>query len=89
MSCCGQKREQFQIQQHAPDSPQGRPLGRPFPRAAPPLKVVFEYSGQPPIVVVGPVSGIRYRFDGSGARVEVDPRDRRSLAVTPRLRQVV
>jgi hypothetical protein len=53
------------------------------------LKVVFEYSGQPPMVVVGPVSGNRYRFDGSGARVEVDPRDRRSLAVTPRLRQVV
>jgi hypothetical protein len=87
--CCGNKREQFQIQR-APDSlPQGKPLGRPFRRAAPPLKVVFEYSGQPPMVVVGPVSGNRYRFDRSGARVEVDPRDRRSLAVTPRLRQVV
>jgi hypothetical protein len=68
---------------------QGRPTGRPFPRAAPPPKVVFEYSGQPPVVVVGPVSGNRYRFDRSGARVEVDPRDRRSLVVTPRLRQVV
>jgi hypothetical protein len=51
--------------------------------------VVFEYSGQPPVVVVGPVSGNRYRFTGAGARVEVDPRDRRSLAVTPRLRQIV
>jgi hypothetical protein len=88
MSCCGQKREQFLIPR-TPDSLQGRPASRPFPRAAPPLKVVFEYSGQPPMVVVGPVSGNRYRFDGSGARVEVDPRDRRSLAVTPRLRQVV
>jgi hypothetical protein len=88
MSCCGQKREQFQAQP-TPASPQGRPLGRPFPGAAPRMKVIFEYSGQPPIVVVGPVSGNRYRFDGSGARVEVDPRDRRSLAVTPRLRQVV
>jgi hypothetical protein len=88
MSCCGNKREQFQVQRAA-DSRQGRPDDRPFPGAAPPLKVVFEYSGQPPVVVVGPVSGNRYRFDGPGARIEVDPRDRRSLAVTPRLRQVV
>lgn len=88
MSCCGNKRAQFQTQP-AVDSRQGRPADRPFPRAAPPQKVVFEYNGQPPMVVVGPVSGNRYRFTGSGTRVEVDPRDRRSLAVTPRLRQVV
>jgi hypothetical protein len=86
--CCGNKREQFQIQR-TPASPQGGPPGRPFPRAAPPPKVAFEYSGQPPMIVVGPVSGNRYRFDRSGARVQVDPRDRRSLAVTPGLRQVV
>ena len=88
MSCCGSKRAEVQAQR-TPDSRQGKPLERPFPRSAPPLKVVFEYSGQPPVVVVGPVSGIRYRFGGTGARLEVDPRDRRSLAVTPRLRQVV
>lgn len=88
MSCCGSKRAEFQAQ-HAPVNRQGRPADRPFPRSAPPLKVVFEYSGQPPVVVLGPVSGNRYRFDRAGARVEVDPRDRRSLAVTPKLRQVV
>jgi hypothetical protein len=54
-----------------------------------PLRVVFEYSGQVPMIVIGPVSGNRYRFAGAGARTEVDPRDRRSLAGTPRLRQVV
>jgi len=86
--CCGNKRTQFQAQP-APVNVQGRPADRPFPRSAPALKVVFEYNGQPPIVVVGPVSGNRYRFEGSGARVTVDPRDRRSLAVTPRLRQVI
>ncbi len=86
--CCGNKREQFQ-RPPAIDNQQGRPAGRPFPRAAAPPKVVFEYIGQPPIVVVGPVTGNRYRFSATGTRVEVDPRDRRSLAVTPRLRQVV
>ncbi len=86
--CCGNEREQFHVQR-AVASPQGRPTDRPFPRAAPAQKVVFEYGGQPPIVVVGPVSGNRYRFGATGARVEVDPRDRRSLAVTPSLRQVI
>ena len=88
MSCCGNKRAEFQAQPRT-DSWQGKPAERPFPRAAPPLKVMFEYSGQPPVVVVGPVSGNRYRFSGAGARVEVDPRDRRSLTVTPGLRQIV
>jgi len=86
--CCGNKREQFLVQR-AVASPQGAPAGRPFTRAAQAPKVVFEYGGQPPIVVVGSVSGNRYRFGGTGSRVEVDPRDRRSLAVTPSLRQVV
>jgi len=88
MSCCGNKRAEFQVQTR-PDNRQGPPAGRPFRRSAPPLKVIFEYGGQTPVVVVGPVSGNRYRFAGAGARVEVDPRDRRSLAVTPRLRQIV
>lgn len=88
MSCCGNKRAEF-LPPQTLDNRQGSPADRPFPRAAPPTRVVFEYSGQPSIIVVGPVSGRRYRFDGAGSRVEVDPRDRRSLAVTPRLRQVV
>ncbi len=39
------------------------------------------------MTVIGPISGIRYRFEGPGARLEVDPRDRRSLAAVPNLRQ--
>jgi len=88
MSCCGNKREQFQAQ-HAPDNRLGGPGGRPFPRAAMPTRVVFEYMGRAPVIVMGPVSGNRYRFEGAGTRVEVDPRDRRSLAATPNLRQVM
>ena len=88
MSCCGNKRAEFHVQP-TPDSRQGRPAERPFPGAAPPLKVVFEYSGRPPVTVVGQVSGNRYRFHGAGARVQVDPRDRHSLAMAPGLRPVV
>lgn len=38
--------------------------------------------------VTGPVSGIRYRFDKPGARVEVDARDRVLLASIRQLQQV-
>lgn len=88
MACCGNKREQFQAQRGAANRP-GAPGVRLLPQSAMPLKVVFEYSGQVPMVVIGPISGHRYRFEGAGARVEVDPRDRRSLATTARLRQIV
>ena len=48
---------------------------------------MFQYSGATAMVAIGPVSGKRYRFDGPGARVEVDPRDRRFLSNVPNLRQ--
>jgi hypothetical protein len=40
------------------------------------------------MTVIGPVSGVRYRFDRPGARVEVDARDRALLASIRQLRQV-
>jgi hypothetical protein len=40
-------------------------------------------------MVIGPATGRRYRFDRPGARLEVDLKDRRSLAGVPHLRQVV
>ncbi|HSF39977.1 MAG TPA: hypothetical protein VLT87_09310 [Thermoanaerobaculia bacterium] len=36
----------------------------------------------------GPFTGRRYRFDGPGARVEVDARDAPSMAGVPNLRRV-
>jgi hypothetical protein len=42
-----------------------------------------------PATVVGPVTGRRYRFERVGARVEIDPRDRRGLSAAPELRQVL
>jgi hypothetical protein len=50
--------------------------------------VYFEYLGHTGLTVQGPSTGKRYRFDGHGAKVAVDIRDKRSLAGVPRLRQV-
>ncbi|MDX1546155.1 MAG: hypothetical protein R3247_04170, partial [Rhodothermales bacterium] len=48
----------------------------------------FQYLGHTGLTVRGPRSGWTYRFDGPGAIVAVDPRDRRALAAIARLRQV-
>ena len=50
--------------------------------------VYFEYVGETGLTAVGAGSGKRYRFEGQGAIVAVDPMDRRSLGTVPRLRQV-
>lgn len=80
MSCCGKHRQQLTAQQ--------RPAARPDRQPAIPARVVFEYSGKTAMVVTGPISGSRYRFDRPGARLAVDPLDRRSLAAVPHLRQI-
>jgi hypothetical protein len=48
----------------------------------------FEYVGRTAITVVGAATGRRYQFAAPGAVVVVDPRDRRSVAQVPGLRQV-
>jgi hypothetical protein len=40
------------------------------------------------LTVTGQGTGYQYRFVGFGARVEVDARDRASLAAVPQLREV-
>jgi hypothetical protein len=50
--------------------------------------VFFEYVGRTGLTVVGPVTGRRYRFERPGARLEVDLKDRRSIAAVPHLRQI-
>lgn len=87
MSCCGKARNQFQAP-HVHSRGQPDPLGRPIRGVAPPGKVVFEYRGPTRLVAIGPVSRMRYYFDGHGARADVDPRDRRGLAALAQLRQV-
>lgn len=79
MSCCGQKRMQFPVS----SSNQLRSNDHTVARQ----KVMFQYTGRTSIAVIGPISGVRYSFTGPGAQVEVDIRDRRSLAAVPNLRQ--
>jgi hypothetical protein len=50
--------------------------------------VFFEYVGPTALTVVGPVTGKSYRFARRGTRLEVDLKDRRSIAAVPSLRQI-
>jgi len=50
--------------------------------------VQFEYTGATGLTVIGPLTGQRYRFPRTGARVTVDGRDRYGLATVPVLRRV-
>jgi hypothetical protein len=50
--------------------------------------VAFQYTGTTTLTAIGPLSGRRYHFGAPNAVVEVDPRDRASLATVPNLRQV-
>jgi hypothetical protein len=49
---------------------------------------MFEYVGRTALTVVGPITGVRYRFDRTGSRMRVDLRDRQGLAQVPVLRLV-
>lgn len=74
MSCCGKARI-------ASSSPHGGAM----PNAAP---VYFEYVGRTSLTVIGPVSGARYFFPSTGARLKVDPRDRIAMLRVPNVREI-
>lgn len=85
MSCCGGERRRA-----------GGTVGPAGPEPIPPavepagarIHVLFEYVGPTGLTAYGAATGRRYRFEGPGSRVTVHPRDRPSLAMVPRLRQV-
>jgi hypothetical protein len=85
--CCGNKRVEFQSQR-ASSGHAGAAVSQTIPAVPSVYKVIFEYLGQAPLNVIAPVSGRRYHFASRGARITVDPRDRRALAEVPRLRLV-
>ena len=64
------------------------PSSIPFQQQGLRFKIVLEYTGPTALTAIGPISGQRYRFPHPRARLEVDPRDRPSLAAVPHLRQI-
>ena len=93
MSCCGKKREDLRTPSAFIDraSPAVRPPWKAEARNVTPEarpKIVFEYTGNTAMAVIGAVSRLRYTFIKPGSRVEVDARDQTSLAAVPHLRHV-
>ncbi len=88
MSCCGKKREQFTAV--ASDRPHsGRPASHSaMPRQMLQSRVFFEYVGRTGLTVIGSSTGNQYRFERTGARLEVDLRDRFAMTGVPNLRQL-
>ena len=83
MSCCGGKRRFLEMQNPV------NPVREPSPRMAETEPaVLFEYVGNTGLTATGPFTGRLYRFDGTGAQVEVDARDVPSLMGVPNLRKV-
>jgi len=50
---------------------------------------IFEYVGATSLTALGAGTGREYRFDRTGARLQVDPRDQPSLAQIPKLRRIL
>lgn len=84
MPCCGQRRSQVSIAGQT-DVRQSsvQPIRTRHSVA------YFQYVGPTAMTVVGPVTGTRYRFDGPGAVLPVDLRDRAAVAAVLKLRQVL
>ena len=53
------------------------------------VTVNFQYFGRTGLTVVGPVTGMQYRFVGTGAILPVDVRDQYAIAAIPNLRRAV
>jgi len=98
MSCCGRKRAEQRVPAgftsgpgaayiqgtHAASSAHAARSGVMERRP----KVIFEYTGATALAVIGGVTRLRYTFIKPGTRVEVDARDRASMAAVPNLRIV-
>ena len=85
MPCCGQQKTDFGSR---PRGVQTRTSTNNSARPARRYSVYFEYVGNTGLTVFGSATNKKYRFDRSGSRVEVDPRDRPSLSKVPNLREI-
>ena len=85
MPCCGQQKSNLG---YGNQSVQSRGATRTGSRPALRYSIYFEYVGQTGLTVYGAATNKKYRFDRTGSRIEVDPRDRPSLSKVPNLREV-
>src|SRR5262245_22422975 len=89
MSCCGKQRANLRLEKPRPHRVEVRPIASAVGSGVPAsTRVLFQYTGQTGLTVMGPVSGRRYRFDSPKAIVEVDTRDAPALTTVPRLQRV-
>ncbi|HEX6125309.1 MAG TPA: hypothetical protein VFZ23_08030 [Pyrinomonadaceae bacterium] len=86
MSCCGKQNTEFGSRGRASQS--RRPVAVSGVRTNYRYTVHFEYVGKTGLTVIGSATKKKYRFERPGSRVEIDPRDRPSLAKVPNLREV-
>ena len=87
MPCCGNQRAKLQGQTRVSPTP-SRPAPATEQRRVLRDRVYFKYLGGTGMTVIGPATSKRYRFNGPGSIVEVDLRDRRSVALLPQLLEV-
>lgn len=89
MACCGKaSRSPFEPRASGPEpAPALISLGVRRQRGA--LATLFEYTGPTRLAVRSPGTGATYLFEGTGARLRVDPGDALSLATVPGLRAVL
>ena len=85
MPCCGQQKSNLG---YGNQSVKSRGTTRTGARPAYRYSIYFEYVGQTGLTAYGAATNKKYRFDRTGSRVEVDPRDRPSLSKVPNLREV-
>ena len=83
MPCCGQQKSNLG---YGNQSVQTRKVTNARPAYR--YSIYFEYVGQTGLTVYGAATNKKYRFDRTGSRIEVDPRDRPSLSKVPNLREV-
>jgi hypothetical protein len=69
----------------APVTPQKTRTGAIAVHRSAPAKAIFEYRGGTALTLVSPITRKTYRFEGVGARIEIDLRDRPWVACVPTL----
>ena len=91
MACCEGEETRRHWYETTSEVELGTPTGAPTidgARPAPSTHVAYEYVGTTAMTVVGPITHRRYRFERSGAVLEIDRRDAPLISTVPNMRAV-